>query len=57
MPGFRKMNPAPKIALTRFRRWRAQLLESGKGFARRDRAFSSANVERRCGGRVFRVAV
>src|SRR5215831_8231209 len=51
-PGLRKMNPAPRIALTVSGR-RAQLLESGEGFAGGHCSLGPPHVER-CGrGRVF----
>jgi hypothetical protein len=46
MPGFRRMNPAPEIALTPLWRWRAQFLEGGEGSPRWPRTVRAANLER-----------
>ena len=54
MPGFRKMTPAPKIALTRFGAGVHSFWESGKGFARGNRAFGATHVERRGRRWIFR---
>ena len=54
MPGFPKNESRAENRPHPLRRRRAQLLESGKRFARRHRAVGSTNLERRGRGRIFR---